>query len=279
MQRIIIGLGLALIIIGFGLFAWWLFDGEEDTSADEAEIRVAVGALRTAAADNDWDAWIALFSDGGRAEALTSLGAGTLDAARAEWESIETSAEGIGIENIDVDGNVAAATLTSALVFPGQADGARLMYAERAVLSKIDGSWKFDRFVFTAPAIPDDTITVAVEAEEYAFSLDANKLEDGRLAFSLDNAGEQAHQLSLQRVPATLDIEAWIRFSGYASPADDIGNLGGTTPVQPGDSLTVPFTEPLDAGRYVLMCFMRVQDGAEGELHVNRGMYAEFTIE
>lgn len=53
--------------------------------------------------------------------------------------------------------------------------------------------------------------------------------------------------------------------------------IGVEGPVEPGNSLNLVFTQALEPGRYVILCFLPDITDPEGTPHFFKGMLAEFT--
>lgn len=113
---------------------------------------------------------------------------------------------------------------------------------------------------------------VAVEASEFQFTLDGEFSAD-TTGLVLTNAGEQPHEAALMKVPEDLDIEAAL---ASEEEPEGVEEVGGTF-AEPGEEAGLGFEEPLEPGRYVLLCF--VPDEETGEPHAALGMVAEFTVE
>jgi hypothetical protein len=62
--------------------------------------------------------------------------------------------------------------------------------------------------------------------------------------------------------------------------AEGVEFIGGTNDVAAGESSNIVFVAPLEAGRYVMVCFLPDTDeGPEGTPHFAKGMVKEFTVE
>ena len=116
---------------------------------------------------------------------------------------------------------------------------------------------------------------VQVTATEFAFELASDTLTTGDVTLTLDNAGEQEHQAQILRLKDGKTTE------DFAALADDPSKLtqvvdgyGGPNGVAPGESFTT--TQRLDAGSYLLVCFI---PDADGQPHVAKGMLTPVTVE
>jgi len=108
---------------------------------------------------------------------------------------------------------------------------------------------------------------------EYAFNFDESEITSGDIAFNVSNIGGEEHQVVLAKFPEDLDVEEAIRSE---EDPEGIEAVGEVDPLDPGADTSFLFTEPLEAGRYVMVCFV---EAADGEPHALKGMWAEFTIE
>ncbi len=63
---------------------------------------------------------------------------------------------------------------------------------------------------------------------------------------------------------------------GEEGPPEDVSFLGVGGPWDPGTDTTLVFTEPLEAGRYAMVCFV---EDADGTPHAFLGMTSEFTVQ
>ena len=154
--------------------------------------------------------------------------------------------------------------------------GQMAVTAFRYTLVRQDGTWKIDRKDGIAVKIPDGTETIGAETYEFAFNIDTDALAaaTGPVAIAIDNIGAQPHELAIIRVPADADVLALFG-PGGGSGMELIAQEGS---LEPGESLNLVFTQPLEPGRYVILCFLPdVTEGPEGTPHVFKGMMTEFT--
>jgi hypothetical protein len=113
---------------------------------------------------------------------------------------------------------------------------------------------------------------VAVEATEFEFTLDGEFSTD-TTGFVLTNAGEQPHEAFISMIPEDADLEELL--ASEETP-EGVVDVGGTFS-EPGVESGFAFEEPLEPGRYVMLCF--VEDEETGQPHAALGMVAEFTVE
>ena len=117
---------------------------------------------------------------------------------------------------------------------------------------------------------------VPVDAVDFAFEYDASAINDETAGFSFANAGEQDHELVLFKIPEDLDIEATLAEPTEGLP-EGFEEQGGTGAAPGETGPPIEFTEPLEAGRYLMLCF--IEDEETGQPHALLGMLSEFTIE
>jgi ketosteroid isomerase-like protein len=179
--------------------------------------------------------------------------------------------------DIAVDGDRAEATVTTWLEYPGVDPVSRMTAAARWRFRKMENIWKIDAgFEWTSPRVPDDVTVVDVEASEFAWAFDPARVTSGNIALRVTNIGDRVHQLTLQRIPDDLDIEAWI--GGSEEPSRAVSEIGGSVPIEQGDTRDITFTAPLPSGRYAMLCFIADTDDSVQQLHAEKGMWAEFAV-
>ena len=96
------------------------------------------------------------------------------------------------------------------------------------------------------------------------------------MAFSVENVGEQPHQLMMYKVSDELDIAGF--FQTGDPPFESATYAASVLSLEPGSNINVAFTTPLASGRYALVCLLPDLDDPDGKRHVDNGMVAEFTI-
>lgn len=118
---------------------------------------------------------------------------------------------------------------------------------------------------------------VTVIARDYGFDIqDAEDIRPGISQLELRNEGEEAHQLSLARLKEGVDAAQFTAaLAGVedGDPAELVEFIGGPNHVAPGET-EVSYVE-LDAGEYVMICFIPSHDGAP---HLAKGMMASFRV-
>ena len=92
---------------------------------------------------------------------------------------------------------------------------------------------------------------------------------------------EQSHELALASIPegVTVDevIQSFATTEGQGLPGVEF--IAGTG-AEPGQKSNLVFTEPLAAGRYLMICFRPdTAEAPEGTPHALKGMVKDFTVE
>jgi ketosteroid isomerase-like protein len=253
------------------------------TGEDSASIEAVIRENFTAVAAGDFDAIYEHSTEASLREAYPDAGERTREGYRAAFEAIAAKRSGVrqplhAVHGILTEGDRASAVVETWLEYEGSDPASQMIAAGRWRFAREDGRWKIDGgFDWVSPRVPEGAAVIEVEAAEFAWSLDRGAIADGNMALSVRNAGEQVHQLTLQRVPADLDIAGWIGGTVEA-PRDGFSEVGASVPLEPGESREVTFTAPLAAGRYVMLCFIEDTADAVPRLHAEKGMWAEFTV-
>jgi ketosteroid isomerase-like protein len=248
-------------------------DGKSaDERAIEKNIRDSIAGLNA----GDFDAWSAGATDAGL-KSVFPFTDGTSEGYRTAFEGlVGTHYDIVSITNIEVDGDRATATASSAFSFQGSDPDVHIVNASRNHYIRVDGKWLYDSYDNASPAVPDGVSVVRVTADEFSWGFDADAMKRGDIALQVDNVGKQSHQIDLRRIPDDLDLPGWV--SGAEFSLAEIP-VGGTLPFEPGESRVVVFSAPLKPGRYVMSCFIADADATDGTLHIARGMYSEFRVE
>lgn len=142
----------------------------------------------------------------------------------------------------------------------------------------LDGEvWKVDQLNAVSPEIPAGVAAVNLSLNEFAFGFNRNDIPaDGNFAFAATNVGKQNHQIALEKIPADLDVEAALMSEEETEGTEEIAYAG---PLFPGDEFNLVFDEPLEPGRYLMVCFFPDTDDPDEKPHALKGMWADFTIE
>lgn len=158
---------------------------------------------------------------------------------------------------------------------------------------KRGGRWRLDGFEFMgSPPPPDGATIIDVTAIDYAFQLsEATVSADDPIAFRFRNGGTEQHELTMFKAPDGTEVDA---------AKADLENVDGSeladipdgyeaahvSFVEVGQSQDVTFAANLEAGTYVLACYLP-QGGfgpegpinADGTPHIQLGMINLLTTE
>jgi hypothetical protein len=237
--------------------------GGDGDGGDEKGVEATLRSLADAWNANDVDGLLALVTD---AFIQDEIGAGSREeAAQGLQEFIgEPPIEVNSISNIAVSGETATAEIITT-------EG-RLVRREQASLSKEGDQWRVEDFEDLGAEIPEGVTAVDVGMREYAFEFDGGAITNGSIAFSVTNAGSEQHVVEVLKVPEGLDVQEALLSE------EDVGieDLGGLDPLDPGSVSTVVFSQPLEPGRYALICWV---EAADGQPHFLKGMVGGFAIE
>jgi len=255
--------GIFAVLALVALTAFAAACGDDD--GKEGEIKDTADAIVKAYNDGDVDAFLSYYTDSG---IESGFGA-------TREEAQQFLAEGLGeppltlrsISSIEVDGDTATADVD--LVF------GRLLQPERDTFVKEAGVWRIDSAEELSPEIPSDVTAIDLRTPDFAFDFDAGAITDGDIAFRVENVGEQPHQVILSKIPEDLDLEAALQSEETPPGVEDIAVLEF---VDVGAKTNMVFTESLEPGRYVLLCFFPDTEDPEGTPHVFKGMQAEFNV-
>ena len=144
----------------------------------------------------------------------------------------------------------------------------------RESMVREEGVWKIDGAEQLSPKIPGGTDAVNMQLNESEFVFDSNAISSGNIAFTLENVGEQPHQLVLRRVLEDGQPLPTIRREEF----EGMEFVASVDSLQPGEQINVAFTRPLVSGRYVLACLLPDLDDPESPSHYDKGMVSEFTV-
>ena len=146
-------------------------------------------------------------------------------------------------------------------------------------LVKVGSDWKLNSEESDLPVdVPAGATTIEVDMNEFAFGTDVTAITGATGVFALEakNVGKQPHMLGLARVPADANVEELLQ----EEDPEGLEFIAGGEDIAPGASSNIVFVAPLDAGRYVMVCFLPDTDeGEEGTPHFMKGMLKEFTVE
>lgn len=250
---------LALLLIPITGLALACGDGGDDAAA-AADVEAAVHATIDAWNAGDLDTFLASLTDAAileEFEASREEAAGFLEAGDPPFQIS-------GLADTTVDGDTATTT--------GRFVVGKTGTPERFSLVNVGGAWLIDQFEPTTGEAPDGATVIDLALSEFSFNFDASEITSADIAFNVANIGAENHFIDLVRVPADLDVEKAINSD---EEPEGIVSVGGTDTMNPGTETVLFFTEPLQPGRYVMLCWVEAADGTP---HAMSGMHAEFTI-
>ena len=235
---------------------------DDDAGGVEETVRTVADAWNT----GDVDRFLAQWTDEGlRAE----FGVGVEEARQALPDAIgEPTITVRELSNTQVSGNTA--TTEARLGF------GKVLQPRRYSLIKDGDAWKINGSEVLMAEVPGDVQTVNVEMDEFAFRFDAEAIDGGDVAFIAQNVGAQPHELILARIPEDLDIEQALR---SPDPPEGIEFIAAGGPWGPNAGGSIVFIDALEAGRYIMVCFLPDTSDPQATPHAFKGMLAEFTID
>jgi hypothetical protein len=176
--------------------------------------------------------------------------------------------------DIEVDGDTATA------VVPDVSEGVTGVSWIQGTLVKENESWLLDRIEpADAPETPDDAQEVDVSMEDFAFSFDEGDFEAGKATvFNLTNDGEQPHFLLFAKIPDDANLEELLQSE---DEPEGVVTLADSFVFNAGQEGQVTVDQPLEAGRYVMLCFITdpPDDFENGVPHAFKGMQADFRVD
>jgi hypothetical protein len=238
--------------------------------AEAAKVESAILAAYDAWNTKDTAKLLPYFTDRGLVAVITNNQPGaTADSVKA------TLADSIGVPKVRTNGfkntRVTGATATTE---SAEVQGVVLGDA-RYSLVNVAGAWKVDGLEWLNTPVPAGATTTHVDLTEFAFRGDTKELGvgSGALAIEASNVGTQPHELVIAKIPADAAIDDLVKTGNGFEFQGEIG------PVEPGKTLNIVFTEPLAAGRYVMVCYLPdTTAGGDGMSHALKGMIREFTV-
>jgi ketosteroid isomerase-like protein len=248
-----------------------------DGNKDQEAIEDAIRAFEQAWNDQDYDAFAAVHTeDGIKAELQDAEQDLDTDEGRREAFEVFSEAKTVisKIGDIEVDGDTATAAVEAYQELREDPSPSSILLAVSAGMVKDGDAWKIDALEFGWPDAPDGAKVIKVQANEFAFS-PQDEPDSGNIVFEIENVGKQPHHVTIEKAPDDLDIEEALQSE---EEPEGLVHIGSTPPWEPGETATIVFTEDLEPGRYVMLCFMPDTDDPEGTPHALKGMYKEFRI-
>ncbi len=238
-------------------------------SPDVAAVDATMQGVRDALAAGDVDGFLELWTDNGLQQLFheTSASFQTGYYIGAKQFSLGASSD------ITMSGDTA--TTVAALYF-------RLVgVVRRFSLIRQEGVWKIDGGTLTTADTGDATV-IDVDFGGSAILFDPSVIVDGDIALRVHNSTAERHELNILTALPDRDITAFFEHPELEPPLPEGRSMpegtdfiGGVSAIDPGVTVTVLFSEPLPAARYVFFC--NAEDES-GQAHSKTGEFAEFTI-
>ena len=137
--------------------------------------------------------------------------------------------------------------------------------------------WMLDGFSPISPEIPAGVTPIDLQLNEFAFGFNRSSIENGNIAFAAENIGEQNHEVIVAKLDEGVVLDDAIQFEGDGDPPG-VTTITVAAGITPGSQFNVVFDEPLEPGRYALVCFFPDTDDPEETPHALKGMTAEFEV-
>jgi hypothetical protein len=150
--------------------------------------------------------------------------------------------------------------------------------ANEFTLAVVDGRWRIEASKAVSAAVAAGAKVIDLKLQEYAFLYDKSAVAAGNVAFNVMNTGKEQHEIIVFKVEESTSVTGLMTAllsedeSSGPPPIEDFGFLGL---YDPAEGRTAAFSHPLEAGKYMFVCFVSAPDGAP---HVAKGMISEFTV-
>ncbi len=150
-------------------------------------------------------------------------------------------------------------------------------------LAKVGAAWKLDGEESDLPVdVPAGIVKINVELNEFAFGVDPSAIVEAKSGFALvaNNIGKQGHELSIAKIAKDAVVGDVITALKAAEGRDAPGvTFVAGTGADPGQKNNLVFAEPLESGRYLMICFRPdTTEGPNGTPHAVKGMVRDFTV-
>ena len=240
-------------------------------ASDEAAVETTVRRAVTAYNEADVNAFLALHTDA----AIESEYGLPPDLAQPRISEI------IGQPPIEIRNLANTSVMGDKATVDFERTHGKVLVLERVSLIKSGGNWKLDGFEDRPLDIPRAATPVIIEMSEFEFAIASQDLRDGNIALAIGNAGQQDHEAVVARIDEDMNLEELV--PAIADTADGETPAGVEEIVafgayEPGETANVVFAEPLEPGRYAVLCFFPDVNDPEHTPHALKGMFAEFTI-
>ena len=146
----------------------------------------------------------------------------------------------------------------------------------RYSLAKQGGVWKIDSEERLSPKIKGHTMVVDVKLDKCAPMLVSETITERNVALRVENVGQEDHHLILKKVPEELDLGRLLQ--GDDPPSEGVDDVAFVGAPGAGELINVAFTEALQPGRYVLLCYPLDPKDEEDVQLLAEGIVAAFTV-
>ena len=225
---------------------------------DEAEAEAALLAAFLAWNRKDREEFVARFTSNGISETSLSVPAGLGEPA-------------IALRRV-MDAEVTDNTATIHAMF---ALGAQ-RHSVRYSMVKQSGVWKIEGEERLSPKVHGDIPVVDLKLDGCKQLSESETMIDRIVAFRVENSGEEQPHLILKRVPEDIDPEELLQSD--PTPSEGVGDVAFVGEIKAGESINIAFTDPLQPGRYVLLCYPQAPGGIEGVRSAAEGIVATFRV-
>jgi hypothetical protein len=257
------------MVLGMSAF---VAGGNDAEAAPEDDISATLDAVVNAWNAGDVDTFITYWTDEGLADQFP------IEQGQTQKEAIEAVLEENGkITSHELSDIFATSTSAHAIVDLQFEAGFNLY--EKWEFHYQDGMWKIGAGESASRPIPEGVPAVDLDLQEYAFNYNAAAIQaaDGNFAFKVQNVGAENHEVLVVKIDSDQSLLDLLQNSDPESEDLPEGvefvQFGGE--FTPGSEGTVIFQQPLDSGRYGLVCFL---SSPQGVPHAFLGMISEFNV-
>ena len=146
----------------------------------------------------------------------------------------------------------------------------------RYSMSKQDGVWKIEKEDRLSPKVHGDIPVVDLKLDGCSLLSESPAVIDQLVAFRIENSGQEHPHLIMKMVAEGIDPGLLLQ-SGLA-PAEGVSDVAFVRETKSGESINIAFTEPLQPGRYVLLCYPQDPVVIKGDPPAAEGIVATFTV-
>ena len=149
-------------------------------------------------------------------------------------------------------------------------------HSVRFSMAKQDGVWKIEGEERLSPKVHGDIPVVDLELDGCSPLSDSDSVVDRIVFFRVENFGQVNPHLVLKMVAE--DIDPGLLLQGDAAPVEGVTDVAFVREAKSGESFNIAFTEPLQPGRYVLLCYPQAPGGIKGARPAAEEIVATFTV-